>query len=278
MTISFKQFLSESFDSDKNKLDFLTGKSSSKEEVEKIAAEYADCFSGPYEVVKIGENYFVNVDGNVNFKRQTFEYLPVPFFRVRLFDCSYCINLKSTAGLPQVINDGLILRGCQSLTSLNEFGRTAFICYGPMDASDCINLEGIYGPALDEFAMTIGQVSSADFSGCKKLKSLNGLGCVFNSVNIVGTAIHSLQGFDKTIEFGDHANSKLILVSNGIEQLINDGALNLMKTAVKIVEIGENSVNQQWADIINDAKKNKLDIFKTQQLLLAAKLKEHAKA
>ena len=266
---SFKQFLSEET--------FKAPLPKTREETEKILLDFEDCIEGGIANCEIVSSAFgpkVNVNGKVNIKALSLEYIPVRFGIVNGdFDCSFNKELKSVEGAPNWVKGRADFTHCESLTNLDYLGLMGFQCEDTSVFDSCFALERV--SSTGKMMYSHGYI----FSRCPKLESLKGIGKIFGNLNIAETAIHSLHDFHKDVKF-TQSNAKfvgdLILFNGHHHQIIRDSALNLMLVeGLKSITYSEKIA--PWFTIIENGITNGLDLMDVQDQLLDAGYTDQAK-
>ena len=248
-----------------------------KEEFETAVNDFIDCIDGSTEVKMNTGEYFLVVNGNVNFDKSTFEQLPFKFSTVTGdFSIKFCKNLKTLKGGPSYVGENINCSHCDSLTNLNGLG--GVLCQGALIAANCQNLEMIidrYDPDFSVYSPKFTYCLNVILSNNPKLKSLEGINWVQHILNITESPNISLKTLYRDFKFSESGKGELIIFSGGDVNTNSDGALGVMK--IKNLKSILNSDNlQPWATIINDGLKAGKNIFDVQDDLLAAGFEKEA--
>lgn len=267
--ITFKTFLKES--------ETKAPLPKTKEETEKSLLDFIDCIDGGMDSCQIVDTAFgpaVNVNGSVNLKALSLEYLPVRFNNVKGdFNCSMNKELKSIEGAPKWVKGYTNFEHCWSLKNLDYLGLVGFQCEEVSSFAGCKELERVCESG--QMLYSGGYI----FDGCKQLKSLKGIGTIFGNLNIIDTDIHSFHDFHKIVKFTEGKTQNtgdLVLFNGNKHQEITECAMNLMlvkglKTITFIESIAP------WFGIIEGGINNQDDILDIQEKLISAGFKEQAK-
>ena len=267
--ISFKRFLKE--ETEKAPLP------KTKEDTEKALWDFEDCIEGGISNCEIVDTVFgpaVNVDGSVNLKALSLEYLPFRFNNVNGdFHCSMNKELKSVEGAPKWVKGYANFEHCWSLKNLDYLGLIDFQCENVASFANCRELERISDKG--QMLYSGGYI----FSGCKQLKSLKGIGTIFGNLNIIDTDIHSFHDFHKTVKFTEsraEGAGDLVLFDGSKQQEIAECSLNLMLVkGLKYITF--NNTKAPWFKIIEDGIKDKDDILDVQDKLIDAGFERQAR-
>ena len=132
--------------------------------------------------------YEVSSKHSVTLINRNCEYLTNDLFvwkKVKTFDCSECLKLKSLVGAPIEVVGSFICNGCKSLTSLEGAPKEVGINF---ECSFCKKLKSLEGapeelfgmfycnscPSLTSLKGAPQKVKCFDCTGCKNLDSLKG--------------------------------------------------------------------------------------------------------